>query len=408
MGRLPEPAYIGAVALGATVFALLFWAFGFLRMGTTGFIAQALGRNDGSAVREIIARNMVLAGVFGALILLLSRFVVDLALWLFPASVAVESAMLEYYQVRVFSAPATLANYVLMGTFVGLQKTRYALFAQLALNLTNAALSVLFVLSWEWGIHGVGLASLIAEYFALAIGIFLLWRANRTMSGNWPGRALAKIGAYIPLLKVNANIFLRTLCMVIGFGWFNAQGAGFGDVPLAVNAILIQLTHMLAYGLDGFAHAAETFVGHAIGSRRKDAYRWAIRATTQWAFGTAVIYCIIFALGATHFVAGLTTIEAVRIAAQEYIPWLIAMPLFAVWCFQLDGIFVGALRTAQMRNAMLVSTVVYIAFSLVFMKLWGNHGLWLSVTFFFVLRALTLGWYLKRKPWTFESNAAQV
>jgi len=357
MGRLPEPAFIGAVALGATVFALLFWAFGFLRMGTTGFIAQALGRSDGSAIREIIARNLVLAAVFGALILLFSRWVVDAALWLFPASAAVEAAMLEYYQVRVFSAPATLANYVLMGTFVGLQKTRYALFAQLALNLTNAALSVLFVLGWGWGIHGVGLASLIAEYCALAIGIGLLWRANSTVPGLWPGRALAKVSAYLPLLKVNANIFVRTLCLVIGFGWFNAQGAGFGDVPLAVNAILIQLTHMLAYGLDGFAHAAETFVGHAIGSRRRDAYRWAIRTTTQWAFGTAILYCVIFALFTNHFVAALTTIESVRDAAQAYIPWLVVMPLFAVWCYQLDGIFVGALRTAQMRNAMLVSTV---------------------------------------------------
>jgi MATE family multidrug resistance protein len=399
MGHLPDPAYVGAVALGATVFAFLFWAFGFLRMGTTGMVAQHWGQRDGSKIRDVIARHFVLAAGFGLLILLLSAPLVSLAVLLFPASEAVESAMLSYYEIRVFSAPATLSNYVLMGVFVGMQRTAFALTAQLVLNLVNASLSVLFVVGWGWGIEGVGIASVVAEYTALICGLILLRRLLPALPGQWPGASIRQLSRYLPLLRVNRDIFIRTLCLIFSFAWFNANGAAFGDVTLAANAILMQLVQVLAYGLDGFAHAAEALVGAAVGAGRRDNYRWAIRVTTQWAAGTALVYTTVFWMFGADFVAFITSIDDVRNMAGSYLPWLIAIPLISVWSYQLDGIFIGALRTADMRNAMMVSTSVYVVVSLPLIAWAGNHGLWFAITLYFLLRALTLGWLLRNGPW---------
>ncbi|MGB7299654.1 MAG: MATE family efflux transporter [Burkholderiaceae bacterium] len=399
MGRLDDPAYIGAVALGATVFAFLFWAFGFLRMGTTGMVSQAWGRRDGQAMRDVIMRNCVLAMVFGGLILLLRLPLVQLAAWAFPASEVVETAMRQYYQIRVFSAPATLLNYVMVGVFVGMQRTSFVLVAQLVLNLTNAALSIVFVLGLGWGIEGVAIASVIAEYLALICSVLLLRRVLVGLSGQWPVDSVFSLNRYLPLLSLNADIFVRTLCLIFGFAWFNAKSAGFGDVTLAGNAVIMQLVHLLAYGLDGFAHAAESLVGGAVGSKRRDEFRWAIRATTQWAALTAFAYTVVFAVFGTDMVALLTTIESVRVQAGEYLLWLIAMPLIAVWSYQLDGIFVGALRTRQMRNAMVLATGLYLLFSWPAIAWGGNHGLWLAIAVFYVLRAATLGWFLRHGDW---------
>jgi MATE family multidrug resistance protein len=189
------------------------------------------------------------------------------------------------------------------------------------------------------------------------------------------------------------------LCLIISFAWFNLNGAAFGDVTLAANAILMQMIQVLAYGLDGFAHAAETLVGSAIGAGRRDQYRWAIRVTTQWAVGTALVYTSVFWLFGADFVALITSIDAVRLMADSYLPWLIAIPLISVWSYQLDGIFVGSLRTADMRNAMMVSTGVYMALSLPLIAWAENHGLWLAISLYFLLRALTLGWLLRTGQW---------
>lgn len=399
MGHLPDPAYVGAVALGATVFSFLFWALGFLKMGTTGLVAQYAGRRDGAMIRDVIARHVVLAIVFGLLILACQAPVIVLAQHLFPAEAAVEQAMRVYYDTRVYSAPATLLNYVLLGVFIGLQRTLYALIAQLVLNLTNAALSLWLVVGLGFGIDGVALASVVAEYLALATGIALLARLLPAVPGPWPTVGLGQVGRYIPLLKLNLDIFVRTLCLIGSFAWFNAQSAALGTVMLAANAILMQLVHVLAYGLDGFAHAAESLVGSAVGASRRDRFRRAAQVTTQWALLTALVYTVLYGLLGEVFVAAMTSIAPVRDAAVGFLPWVIVIPLVAVWSYQLDGIFVGALRTADMRNAMMVATVLYLVVSWPLVRLAGNHGLWMAIVLFFVLRAATLGWLLWRQPW---------
>ncbi|MCP5265066.1 MAG: MATE family efflux transporter [Burkholderiaceae bacterium] len=399
MGRLPDPAFIGAVALGAVLFSYIYWGFGFLRMGTTGFVARAFGAGDGDAIRALAARSLLLAAGLGATVLLLQWPIGMLGRVLMPASDGVETAMLEYYGVRVWSAPAVLANYVLMGVFIGMQRTGFAVIAQLVLNLGNAALSAWFVLRLDWGIGGVALASVVAEYASLVVGVLLLMPAIRRVPGHWPvGRLLLSARGYRELVVVNGNLFLRTLCLITAFAWFNAQSAALGDLNLAVNAVLLQLLHLLSYGLDGFAHAAETLVGSALGARDARAYRWAIRSTTGWALGTALVYSALYAALGSAIVALLTTIEPVRSLAADYLPWLVAMPVVAVWSYQLDGIFVGSLRSADMRNSMGVALIAYLLASLVARPALGNHGLWLGLAVFFVARALTLARVLRRQP----------
>ncbi|MEZ5739381.1 MAG: MATE family efflux transporter [Burkholderiaceae bacterium] len=405
MGRLPDPAYLGAVALGATIFSFLYWGFGFLRMGTTGLIAQAAGRRDGAAVRQLVLNNLALAGALAAIVLLMQWPLGRLAAALLPADPVIESAMLDYYRIRVWSAPAVLANYVLMGVFIGLQRTGLALAVQLLLNLTNAALSVLFVIGMGAGIAGVAAASLIAEYLAIGAALMLLPLALRSLPGRWQPSVLGEIARYRALLNINGDIFLRTLCLIFAFGWFNARSAALGEINLAVNAVLLQLVHVLAYGLDGFAHAAETLVGHALGAGRRDTYRWAVRASSLWAGLTAALYSIVYLLLGEAAIAALTTIPAVREAAAVYLPWLVLIPLVAVWSYQLDGIFVGSLRSREMRNAMLLSLLAFLGVAAVAEPLLANHGLWLSLVIFFVARALTLGDALRRTPPAFDPGS---
>ncbi len=395
MGRLDQSVYIGAVALGAVTFSSLFWAFGFLRMGTTGLAAQAWGRKDGGALKKLFLNSAMLAVVFAGLVLLAGPLIAWSANAFLGAQGQVSDLLGQYIDVRLWSAPAVLFNYLLIGFFIGLQKTGYALISQLSLNLTNAGLSVLFVLSWGWGVEGVALASVIAEYFALLVGAVLLASTLGGLSGHWQIGTLIDWPAYRRLLSVNADIFVRTLCLLFAFAWFARQGTALGATVLAANAVLLQFIHLLSYGLDGFAHAAEALVGQAVGARSRAALVNAIRLTTVLAVLTALLYVAAYALFGGAIIDWLTTQEEVRTAAAEYLPWLVAMPVLAVWSYQLDGVFIGSLQTAEMRNAMLVSTAIYWVGVFVAVDLLGNHGLWLSLALFFCLRAVTLGVYLR-------------
>ncbi len=400
MGRLDDPAFVGAVALGAVTFSSLFWAFGFLRMGTTGLIAQEYGRGDGTSMRLLLRNSAVLAGLFALLVLASQSLVAVAAVHFMGAADDVSTLLTRYIEVRIWSAPAVLFNYLLMGALIGLQRTGFALVAQLALNLTNAGLSILFVMGWQWDVFGVALASVISEYFAALVGAVLLARVLGAFAGRWSLTGLASWSAYRRLISVNGDIFLRTLCLLFAMAWFARQGTSLGAIVLAANAILLQFVYLLSYGLDGFAHAAEGMVGQAAGARDRHAYRLAIRLSTAWAVLTACVYVVGYALFGIDLIASLTTLEPVREAAARYLPWLIAMPLLAVWSYQLDGIAIGLLKTREMRNAMMVSIGLFVPLSLLLMHGWGNHGLWLAMAVMYCLRAVTLGGYiLKHEPW---------
>ena len=394
MGHLPDPAYLGGVALGALVFSYVYWGFGFLRMATTGFVAQAKGAGDHQELRHVALRGALLAFGLGALIVALQLPLTALALAVFEGSARVKGLAGDYVLVRIWGAPATLFVYVALGWLIGMQRMRTVLALTVLQNALNAALALLFVVEFGWGIKGVAGATLIAEYAGALIGGIALWRAHRPLAGRWGGAGLFDRAKLVAAFRVNGDIFLRTLFLVSGFAWFTSQGAGQGDVVLAANAVLMTFVTLASYGLDGFAHAVETLAGGAIGARDRAAFRAAVRATTQWAAGVAVGCTAALAIAGPGLIDLMTSIEPVQAAARTYMLWAAAYPLVAVWCFQLDGIYIGATRTAEMRNGAAIALAALLGLGYALMPAFGNHGLWAALWGFALVRALTLAlWY---------------
>ncbi len=396
VGHLPDPAYIGGVAVGAVIFNFLYWGFGFLRMGTTGFTAQAFGAGDAAELRAALARPLLLAGVLGALLILLQAPIGWLAFALFDASDQVENLAQSYYAIRIWSAPAALANYAMIGWLLGSRRAGAVLLIQVVLNGINIVLDLVFVVGLGWGVEGVALASLLAELGAVVLGLAVVARALAGVEGTWDWPRILARERIVVLLRANLDILVRTLCLVVAFAYFTARSATMGDVLLAGNAILLQLQGFTAYGLDGFAHAVEVLAGNALGARSRPAFREAVRVSTLWALGTAGAMTGLYLVLGAPIIALFTDIEAVRRVAEVYLPWVIVAPLVSVWSFQLDGIFIGTTRTRDMRNAMVLSLAIYLGACWILVPALANHGLWLAYTILMVARAGTLGWLYPR------------
>lgn len=393
VGHLPEPDAIGAVALGALIFSFLFWGFGFLRMATTGFIARAYGANDESALSDTLLRVLLLAVGLGSVVILLGYPLINFALYLLESSDHIESLTADYASIRIWSAPATLSIYVFTGVFIGLHNMRHVLVLQLVMNIANVLLDFLFVLGFDRGVEGVALATLIAEYLAAGLGLWLLRASLATAYRQLNWKRLLERNAILALMKANGDIFIRTLCLVFSLGYFTAQSASMGDVILAANAILLHLQSILAYALDGFAHAAEALVGRAYGARKQGEFKRAVKLTTIWGLVTALLISLIYWILGDLILQLFTSIDSVLLTATLYLPWIIIAPLVSIWSFQLDGIFIGTGYTREMRNAMLMSMLIYLALLALLIPAWGNHGLFLSLSLFMLIRALTLGYY---------------
>ena len=393
VGRLPDAAYIGAVALGALIFNFVFWGFGFLRMGTTGLTAQALGARDPGEVRASLGRAMLIAVAVGAALIALQGLIRLLAFALLDGSAKVEGFAGTYFDIRIWAAPATLANYALLGWFVGLGQTRIALVLQLVLNVSNMLLDALFVLVLEFGVAGVAAGTVIAETLAAGVGIFIAARHLRDIGGNWSAARLLDRERLARAIAVNRDIMIRSAALILVFVWFMAQGAKQGDTVLAANAVLMQFIAVAAYFLDGIAFTAEALVGRAMGAANRALLSQAARLTTAWAALIAALASLFFAALGAPLIDALSTDPAVRETARVYLPWAALGPLAGVWAFQLDGIFIGATRTPQMRNAMLATLAIYLG-AWWALTPWGNHGLWAALYVSYAARAATLLWYL--------------
>lgn len=396
MGRLPDEVYIGAVAIGAVIFNFLYWGFGFLRMGTTGFISQAYGSGNYSEVSNAICRALLLGGAMGMVLIILQWPLGILALWFFEGSEELESLALQYFSIRIWSAPAALIQYAVLGFLIGLQRTPAVLGLQLLLNGTNVILDIVFVIGFGWGVQGVAFATLISEYLAAGVGLFLVYRGIKRLTGHIDSRALLDREAIKALFNVNANIFIRTLCLILAFSYFTAQGTLLGETTLAANTILMHMLGFIAYGLDGFAHAVETLGGNAYGARDSRAFRIAVMTSTQWAGIAALFNALIFFLLGPTFIGWMTTLDHVHQEALVYLPWVVLSPLLSVWSFQLDGIYIGTTFTKEMRNGMLISLALYLCAVWMLAPVLGNHGLWLALMVFFIIRAVTLGIWFPR------------
>lgn len=388
VGHLEDESYLGAVAIGAAIFSFLYTGVNFLRMGTTGIAAQRYGAGDNDGLRVSLGQAHIVALVIASLLIILQVPIGRFALILIGGEPGVQATTWEYFSIRIWSAPGTLANFVMIGWFLGLQNARVPLLIFLSINITNIVLDLVFVVGLDMKVAGVALASVIAEYTALAVALGFAARELRRRQGHWPLPRLLNIRAYAAFFSVNANLFVRTLALMFTFAFLTAQGARLGSLVLAANAVLMNIQHLTAFALDGFAHAAEALVGKAVGEHRRDALEQAVRLCLKWSLVFAAGFFVFYIVAGPGIVRLLTDLPEVRETAMRFLPWLIVSPLVSVWSFLYDGVFVGATRARSMRNIMLVSSFAVFVPAWYLLRDFGNHGLWLAFTLFMASRGV--------------------
>ena len=398
IGNLGSEVYLAAVTLGAGVFSLVLNVFNFLSFGTAALGAQALGAGDRRRVNNVLARGLILAGGFGAALIVCQAWLLPLVMRVFEGSEAAENLAGTYFFIRIWAAPAELAIFALSGWFSGQELTRRLFEIQVITSITNIALNLFFVLGLGMDVDGVALGTLISAWLGLGFG---LWRARarmRVLMPEWrPERArLLNPEELGKLMRLNRDIFLRTMFLVGSFTWMTRLGSMQGDVVLAANGVLYQVFHVASYGLDGFAIATESLVGQAAGAKDRRFLRRAVVVTSKAAVVMSVLFAGLLLAVQGPVISLFTNVEAVRIVAHEHYFWAALFPVMAVAAYQFDGIFVGATEGPAMRNAMAMSAAGYLACSLWLAETYGNHGVWAGIWVFLILRAVTLAAYYPR------------
>lgn len=412
LGHLEQATYLAAVAAGSSVLTMLFWLFAFLRMGSTGLTARAWGAGNYNRCLELLAQSLLLALILGITLVTMQQPLLKAVLGLIkPSDEAYELAM-EYCQIRIFAAPATLGTLCAVGWLLGLQRIRATLMLMLFTNLANIGLDFLFIVGLDMNSKGAAYASLTAELLGFGVALALISQHIREIDGSINWLHLKQWPRYQEFLRINRHLFFRTACLVFTMVFFTAQGARQGDVILAANAILMQLLLLVAYTQDGFAHAAESLAGHAIGRNNLPSFYQICVETTAWGIGISCVASLAYLLFPEAIIAIFTDLPAVSTTALTYWPWLIALPLLGVICFMADGIFIGSGKTRAMQDTMLMATFG------VFLPLWfftrhlGNHGLWIAYLSFLSIRSLSMGgmfaYYSWQKSWLPISNNPKI
>ncbi|MES0823790.1 MATE family efflux transporter [Ruegeria sp. SCP11] len=391
VGQMGQAAPIGAVGMGAVILASIYWIFGFLRMGTTGLAAQARGAGDTAETGALLMRGLLLGGAAGLLFVLTQYWVFWGAFALSPASPEVEALTREYLEIRIWGAPATIALYAVTGWLIAIERTRGVFVLQVWMNGLNIVLDLWFVLGLGWGVEGVAIATLIAEWTGLALG---LWLCRDAFAGNqwrdWPrifdGARLRR------MMQVNGDIMIRSVLVTGAFTTFLFVGSDLGDVNLAANQVLLQFLEITAFALDGFAFSAEALVGSAVGARDQYQVRRASIMASQWGVGGALVLGVVFYLAGPFLIDLMSTSPDVRLAARDYLIWAALAPAIGVASWMFDGIYIGATWTRAMRNAMIQSVAIYVVALFVLVPTLGNHGLWAALMVLNIARGVTMGW----------------
>ena len=394
IGNVGSIEDLGAIAFGALIFSFVYWSFGFLRMGTTGFTAQASGAGDEQEIRAILGRALLIAINLGVFLILLQWPIGLAAFSLLDGSTQVEAVAQEYFNIRIWGAPATLCIFALMGLLIGLGKSRTLLLVQLFLNGLNITLDVWFAGILGWGASGIALGTVIAEWTTVLLAGWLVYRAlnQRKLLADafWPKTKIMDWPALQKTASSNLDIMIRTLILVFSFGFFINQSAKFGDTILAGNHILLQLISFSAFFLDGYAYVVEALVGSSIGAKRRDIFDLAVKRSTILAMITAILLALVIVLLGDIAVMLLTDINVVRLEATQLLPLSALYVLFSCAAFQLDGIFIGASFTRQMRDAAGLSIAVYLIAWWALSDQFGVQGLWGAMIIYVVARAMAL------------------
>jgi MATE family multidrug resistance protein len=392
VGQLGQAAPIGAVGLGAVVLASFYWVFSFLRMGTGGLAAQAHGAGDRAERDATLYRALLIAGTAGSVIVLAQAGIMALAFRVAPASAEVEGMARDYLSIRIWGAPATIALYAVNGWLIALERARAVLVLQLWINGLNAVLDIWFVLGLGWSVQGVATASLLAEWTGLLFGLWLC----RDAFGRAFAVAMTRLrdsAALRRMVSVNSAILLRTVLLQGAFTGFIFLSAGLGDLPLAINQVLMQFLAITAYALDGFATAAETLVGQAVGAREGHEIDRAADLSMRWGAGGSIAMAALFWVAGPLFIDLMTTAPDVREGARHYLPWIIAAPVIGVASWIYDGIFIGATLTRAMLKVVALSVALFVLLLLLLTGPLGNHGLWAALMAMNASRGLAGAWF---------------
>ena len=394
MGHLSDQKFLAAVSISTAVITMIYWSFGFLRMGTVGLVSQALGRGDYREIVLTTLRNLIIAALIAFIIIALQNHIISLIQKFFETSEGLQILIDKYISVRVFSAPAELIIYVLTGLFLGLQKTRISSFLVIFFCATNIIFSAFFVLNLNLDIYGVALGTVVSAY--LTIIIFLIYtffyiKKNFNIIPRFTRLLIRK--KIFRLLNINFNILIRTILLTFSFLWVTYQGSKLGEEFVAINAILIQFIALASFFLDAYAFSTEGIVGFTIGRRSRKSFLMAVSNAYKLSFVTGVFISIFYLIFYKTIINSLTDLDYLRFLSYSYVIWVIIIPPVASFCYQLDGIFIGASQTADMRNCMIISVFLFILFSLYLIENLHNHGIWLALLFFMIIRSLTLNFF---------------
>src|SRR5690554_1627379 len=404
VGRLPFAYQLGAVAVGGSIYTMLVWTCGFLRMGSTGFAAQAAGRNDQQALRYILLQSLILVVVLTVLCLAIALPLLPHVLAWMDTSGDLQALAQQYVLIRLYGLPAALVMHVLAGWLLGLQNARAALWMLLLANSVNIVLDIYFVFGLGWGVAGAARASVIAEWSGAVLGLALAWRyVDKGPLLNFWQHVLGWSN-WRPLLAVNRDILLRSLALQAVFFTVTFQGARLGDNTVAANALLLNGLLLCSYALDGLAHALEALTGHALGQQDRRALQRALCLVSIYSLLASSIFALLFWLFGDLFVALQTSIQSVQDTAADYLIYLALLPLITVWSYVMDGLFIGATRAREMRNSMLLAVLVCAPVAWLLQGL-GNHGLWIAFLFFMALRAVFLGFTARHLSTWFQASA---
>ena len=401
MGHLSS-THLGAIGIGAMLFNFLYWNFGFLRMGTTGTTAQAYGARDRDAIITTLFRALLISILIASLLLLFQEGLSQAGYWLLNTPETHLGLALEYFNIRIWAAPATLALYVMMGWFFGMQNAYIPLYLTLIINTVNIFLSYYLVVQLDYGISGVAWGTVAAQYTGVLVaGVFWFFRYRKTyeaftVSGFW------RWEAFSAFLNLNKNIFIRTLSLSFAFGFFYNRSSAFGPLILDANVVLLQFLHWMSYGVDGFAYAAESLSGKYKGAKDQSSFNSALKWCFFWGGVLALMYALLYGAAGEFLISIFTDVEKVQEVASGFLIWMVIFPLAGFASYIWDGIFVGITAGISMRNSMVAALVVYLICFIWVDEHWGNHGLWISLMLFLIARALFQGWLYFKKGWTLK------
>ena len=397
MGNMSNQGYLTATSIASSFFSLVFWSFGFLRMGTVGLVSQSFGRNDYKSILNIVFRNLLFVISISILLILFQKQLLNLCLIFFDLSLDTEKKFNDYFNIRIYSSFFELTIYIVVGLFIGLQKTKISSVAIVLLSILNILFSSILVLKFNLNIKGVAYGTLLATGITSFLFLFyIFYYLRKYVSLNFNIKEIVNTSKLKNLLEINLNIFLRTLLLTFSFFWFTYLGGRIGEEFIAANTILINLIFLSAFILDAYAFSTEGIVGYSIGKKNKILFTNIVKNSFILSSLTGILISLFYLFFKNSFIDFMTDIENVRDISYQYSFWLVLLPFVSSFCYQLDGIFIGASQTQELRNAMFISVVIHLISSFMLVEGFGNQGLWISLTIFLILRALTLVIYFNR------------